>query len=142
MDSPLALLLRAFDRLDADACAALFADDGCLRYVDGRVQQGARAVRDCLRSYFADLRSTEHVVREQWECDGVWIGEVQASYVLADQSILGPVSKLFLMRMAQDGIDELRVYAAGEPGFHEASIRHERDRHLGILVGGRRLPPL
>ena len=140
--SPLEQFLRAFDRLDADACAASFAADGRLRYVDGRVEEGAQAVRECLRSYFADLRSTEHVVHEHWHCGGVWIGEVEASYVLADHSILGPVSKVFVIRMSQEGIADLRVYAAGEPGFHEASLRHERERHRGILVGGRRLPPL
>jgi hypothetical protein len=29
VDSPLDQFLSAFDRLDADACAALFADHGC-----------------------------------------------------------------------------------------------------------------
>ena len=141
-DSPLEQFRRAFDRLDADACAALFAADGRLRYVDGRVEEGAEAVRERLSAYFADLRSTEHVVLEQWRSDEVWIGEVEARYVLADQSILGPVSKVFVIRMGQEGITDLRVYAAGEPGFHEASLRHERERHRGILVGGWRLPPL
>src|SRR3954471_3169714 len=75
--TPLERFLQAFDRLDADACAALFAADGRLRYVDGRVEEGAQAVRECLRGYFADLRSTEHVVREHWHCHGVWIGEVE-----------------------------------------------------------------
>src|SRR4051812_25002434 len=141
--TPLERFLQAFDRLDADACAALFTGDGRLRYVDGRVEEGAQAVRECLRSYFADLRSTEHVVREHWRGDGVWIGEVEARYVLADQSILGPVSKVFVIRMAQQqGIADLRVYAAGEPGFHEASLRHEHERRRGILVGGWRMPPL
>ena len=141
-DSPLEEFLRAFDRLDADACAALFAVDGRLRYVDGRVEEGAQAVNECLTTYFADLRSTEHVVRDQWHFEEVWLAEVEASYVLADHSILGPVSKVFVIRMSQEGIADLRVYAAGEPGFHEASLRHERERHRGILVGGRRLPPL
>jgi hypothetical protein len=140
--SPLEQFLRAFDRLDAEACAASFAADGRLRYVDGRVEEGAQAVRECLTTYFADLRSTEHIVREQWHVDSVWIAEVEARYVLADHSTLGPVSKVFVIRVSDEGIAELRVYAAGEPGFHEASLRHERERHRGILVGGRRLPPL
>ena len=140
--SPLEQFLRAFDRLDADACGALFAADGRLRYVDGHVEEGAQAVRECLRRYFADLRSSEHVVRDQWHLEDVWIAEVEAGCVLADHSILGPVSKVFVIRMSQEGIADLRVYAAGEPGFHEASLRHERERHRGILVGGWRLPPL
>jgi hypothetical protein len=131
-----------FDRLDADACAALFAPDGRLRFVDSRVELGPAAVRECLRTYFADLRSTEHLVREQWHVARVWIGEVEARYVLADHSILGPVSKVFLIRMGNDAIKDLRVFAAGEPSFHEAAIRHERERIRGILVGGRWMPPL
>ena len=141
-DTPLELFLQAFDRLDADACAALFADHGRLRYVDGRVDEGAEAVHDRLREYFADLSSTTHAVRESWHEDRVWVGEVEASYVLADHSILGPVSKVFIVRMASDGIEELRVYAAVEPSFHEARIRHERERNSGMMVGGRWVPPL
>jgi hypothetical protein len=140
--SPLGRFLRTYDRLDADACAALFAVDGRLRYTDGHVEHGRTAVRECLRSYFTDLRSTEHIVHEDWHCDRVWIGEVEARYVLADHSILGPVSKVFVMRMAGDAIQDLRVYAAGEPSFHEAAIRHESERRHGFLVGGRWTLPL
>jgi hypothetical protein len=142
MPSPLARFLGAFDRLDADACSALFAVDGRLRYIDGHVEHGRTAVRERLRTYFADLRSTEHIVREHWHCDRVWIAEVEASYVLADHSILGPVSKVFIMRMAGGSIQDLRVYAAGEPSFHEAAIRHESERSRGFLLGGRWTLPL
>jgi hypothetical protein len=140
--SPLRRFLGTFDRLDADACAAQFTHDGLLRYLDGHVEQGRTAVRECLRNYFADLRSTEHIVREHWHLDRVWIGEVEARYVLVDHSILGPISKVFVMRMAGDAIQDLRVYAAGEPSFHEAAIRHESERSRGFLIGGRWTPPL
>jgi hypothetical protein len=140
--SPLVRFLASFDRLDADGCAALFAEHGRLRFADGRVERGQAAVRECLEAYFGDLRSTEHVLREQWGSDPVWIGEVVATYVLADHSLLAPVSKVFIVRTAGDGIEDLRVFAAGEPSFHEATVRHERERHRGIHVGGRRLPPL
>ena len=140
--SPLERFLGLFDRLDADGCAALFAEHGRLRFVDGRVERGQEAVRACLEGYFSDLRSTEHVLREQWSSEPVWIGEVLARYVLADHSLLGPVSKVFILRMARDGIEDLRIFAAGEPSFHEATVRHERERHRGIHVGGRRLPVL
>ena len=140
--SPLERFLRTFDRLDADACAAMFAPDGRLGFADGRVERGTTAVRDCLRAYFADLRATEHVVRGLWHVDRAWIGEVEASYVLADHSKLGPVSKVFVMRMRDKDIEDLRVYAAGSPSFHEAVIRHEHERLRGDLVGGRWIPPL
>jgi hypothetical protein len=141
-DTPLDLFLQAFDRLDPDACAATFADHGRLRYVDGRVDEGAEAVRDRLREYFADLDSTTHTLREHWHEERVWVDEVEVSYVLADHSRLGPVSKVFIVRMAPGGIEDLRVYAAVEPSFHEARIRHERERNSGMMVGGRWVPPL
>lgn len=140
--TPLELFLQAFDRLDADACAALFAVHGRLRYVDGRVDEGAEAVRDRLREYFADLSSTTHTLREHWHEGRVWVGEVEATYVLADDSILGPVSKVIIVRMAPDGIEDLRVYAAVEPSFHATRTRHERQRDRGMMVGGRWVPPL
>ena len=140
--APLRRFLGTFDQLDADACGALFAVDGRLRYIDGHVEQGRTAVRECLRNYFADLRSTEHIVREHWHCDRDWIAEVEARYVLADHSLLGPVSKVFVMRMAGDAIQDLRVYAAGEPSFHEAAVRNEVERSRGFLVGGRWTLPL
>ena len=86
--------------------------------------------------------STTHTLREHWHEDHVWVGEVEASYVLADHSRLGPVSKVFIVRMAPGGIEELRVYAAVEPSFHETRIRHERERNSGMMVGGRWVPPL
>lgn len=140
--TPLERFLSAFDRLDADGCAALFAADGQLRYVDGRIARGRAAILERLREYFSDLRSTEHMVHADWHCDGVWISEVEASYVLADHSILGPVSKVFVMRMAGDAVQDLRVYAAREPSFHEAAIRHESERSRGFRVGGRWTLPL
>jgi hypothetical protein len=140
--SPLQRFLSMFDRLDADACAALFAADGRLRFVDGRVAHGTSAVRECLSSYFAELRSTEHTVGVHWHFDRVCIGEVEATYVLADNSRLGPVSKVFVARTRDDAIEDLRVYAAGEPSFHDAVIRHERERLRGDLVRGRWIPPL
>ena len=140
--SPLERFLRAFDRLDADACAAMFAADGRLRFADGGAEEGITAVRERLRDYFADLRATEHVLGERWHFERVWIGEVEATYTLADDSRSGPVSKVFVMRMRDGAIQDLRVYAAGEPSFHEAVIRHERDRIRGLLVGGRWMPPL
>jgi hypothetical protein len=140
--SPLQRFLRMFDRLDADACAESFAADGRLRFVDGRVAQGRSAVRECLRSYFADLRSTEHTVIEPWHVDRVCICEVEARYVLADTARLGPVSKVFVARTRDGAIEDLRVYAAGEPSFHEEVIRHEHERLRGDLVRGRWIPPL
>jgi hypothetical protein len=140
--TPLERFLGGFDRLDADACAAMFARDGRLRFADGSVEEGTAAVRAALRSYFADLRSTEHRIRAQWHVESTWIGEVDSNYVLADHSLHGPVSKVFVARMYADAIEDLRVYAAGEPSFHEAAARHERESGRGILVGGRWTPPL
>ncbi|MHB8656540.1 MAG: hypothetical protein ACYC91_01085 [Solirubrobacteraceae bacterium] len=117
MDSSLELFLRrsiVSTRTSARRCSPTTAG-----YVTSTAElgEGAAAVRERLREYFGDLRSTTHTVRERWREDGVWIGEVEAGYVLADHSILGPVSKVFIVHMASDGIEELRVYAAVEPRF-------------------------
>jgi hypothetical protein len=130
------------DRLDADACTELFAAGGRLRFADGHTAHGARAVGRCLSGYFADLRASEHTIGALWQLDRVWIGEVEATYVLADDSRLGPVSKVLVARMHDDAIEDLRVYAAGEPSFHVAAIRHERERLRRDLVRGRWIPRL
>lgn len=141
-ESPLADLLSAFDRLDAEACTALFAPHGRLGWVDGHVADGHAAVRACLTEYFADLSSTQHVLRDAWHQDQVWIGQIDASYVLKDRSHQGPVSKVMILRIGPDGIEDARVYAAVEPSFHEAADRRGRERDRGLLVGEWRLPPL
>jgi hypothetical protein len=140
--SPLEQLLDAFDRLDADACTALFAPDGRISWVDGQVAEGHAAVQARLTEYFNDLTSMTHVIRDSWHQDHVWIAEIDASYVLEDQSLQGPVAKAMILRMRPEGIGDLRVYAAVEPSFHEAERRHERERHRGLVVGDWRLPPL
>ncbi|MDQ6608014.1 MAG: nuclear transport factor 2 family protein [Actinomycetota bacterium] len=140
--SPLEQLLDAFDRLDADACTALFATDGRLSWVDGHVAEGHTAVRARLTEYFDDLTSMTHVVRDSWHLDQVWIAEIDASYVLEDRSLQGPVAKVMILRMRSEGIGDLRVYAAVEPSFHAAEQRHQRERDRGLVVGDWRLPPL
>ena len=140
--SPLEQLLEAFDRLDADAGTALFAPDGRLAWVDGHIAEGRTAVRERLSEYFADLTSVTHVIRDSWHLDQVWIAEIEASYVLEDRSIQGPVAKVMILRMRPGGIGDLRVYAAVEPSFHEAEQRHRRERDRGLVVGDWRLPPL
>jgi hypothetical protein len=140
--SPLEQLLEAFDRLDADACTALFAPDGRLSWVDGHVAQGHAAVRACLTEYFNDLTSTTHTIRDSWQQGQVWIAEIDASYVLEDRSLQGPVSKVMILRMRPEGIGDLRVYAAVEPSFHAAELSHQRARERGLVVGDWRLPPL
>lgn len=140
--SPLRRFLCMFDRLAANACADLFAADGRLRFGDDRGAQGKPEVRERLSSYFADLRWTEHLVGAHWHFDRAYICEVEARYVLCDGSLLGPVSKVFVARTRDGAIEELRVYSAGEPTFHEDAIRHERERRRGDLVRGRWIPPL
>jgi hypothetical protein len=140
--SPLERFLRMFDRLAPDACADLFTADGRLRFGDDRGAQGKPEVREQLSSYFAELRWTEHLVEEQWRFDRVCICEVEARYVLCDGSLLGPVSKIFVARTRDGAIEDLRVYSAGEPSFHETLTRHERERRRGDLVRGRWIPPL
>ncbi len=141
MDSPIDTFLRAFDRLDPDACAALLTDHGRFRYVDGHVDEGPAAVRDQLREDFADLDSTVHTLHGQWHDDGVWIAEVEASYVLADHSELGPLSLALIVRASPAGIEDIRVYTAVEPWFRETMVQH-REYDQGTMVGGHWLPPL
>jgi len=140
--SPLRRFLRMFDRLAPDACADLFAADGRLRFGDDRGAEGRAEVREQLSSYFSDLRWTEHQVGEHWCCDRMCVCEVEARYVLCDGSLLGPISKVFVARTRDGAIQDLRVYSAGEPSFHEALIRHERERRRGDRVRGRWIPPL
>jgi hypothetical protein len=140
--SPLVEFFACFDRLDTDACAAMFAEHGRLWSANGNVAEGRVAVRECLREAHAELTSATHVLREQWHQGHTWIGQLDARYVLVDQSIARPVSQVAIMRMAPDGVEDLRAYAAIESSLHEARVRRERDRDRGLLVAGHWLPPL
>ena len=140
-ESPLVRFLSAFDELDPEICAAQFAEQGRLRYADGRDALGPSAILERLRDYFEKLHTATHTVRKEWH-DGrdIWIGEVDVDFVLTDRSVLGPVSKVFILSSGSRGIEDLRVYAAVEAGFYETSLRHAADDARGMRVGGRWLP--
>lgn len=138
-ESPIADLLVAVDRLDAEAVTALFARDGCLLTVDGRRADGIEAVREVFTDFLADLRSTSHRITAQWHWqDGdVWIAEVDATYELQDWLRTSPLPRAFVLRHGPDGIADLRVY-----GAHEHLLSDHRTGEEGMRIGARWIPPL
>ena len=136
-ESPIAELLVAVDKLDAEAATALFARDGRLLTVDGRRADGIEAVRELLADFLADLRSTSHRTTAQWHQGDVWIAEVEATYELQDWLQTSPLPRALVLRHGPDGIADLRVY-----GAHERQLADHRTGEEGMWVRSRWIPPL
>ena len=136
-ESPIAQLLDAVDRLDVQGAVALMAADARILVVDGRRAAGTEAIAELLTAFLSALRSTSHRITAQWNQDDVWIAEVDASYELRDWLRLDALPRVFVARIGQDGIADLRVY-----GAHEHQLTEHRTGEEGMWVGGRWVPPL
>lgn len=136
-ESPIEQFIAAIDSLDVDAVTALFAPGVRFLAVDGRRSEGKDATRELIADFRAGLRSTNHRITNQWHVDDVWIAELDASYVLQDWLELDALPRVFVVRVAADGITELRAY-----GAHEQPLADHTTGEEGSWVGGRWVPPL
>ncbi len=135
--SPLEQLLAAVDKLDMDAVMALMVPEPRVLAADGRRAEGTKAVRALLTAILSALRTTTHRITAQWHEDNVWIAEVDADYELLDWLQLNALPRVFVVRMGDAGIADLRVY-----GAHEHPIAEHRTGEEGTWVGTRWIPPL
>ncbi len=115
---------------------SLLAPDCWLLTADGRSVAGAPAVRDVLAESLGQLRSSAHAVTNEWHQRDVWIAEVEATYELQDW-LKFAAARAFFARVSPHGIVEMRVY-----GAHERPLSEHAAGHEGIVIGGRRMPPL
>jgi hypothetical protein len=136
-ESPLAALLTAVDRLDGDAVMALCADNCSMTTTDGRHAEGRQAMRQLLKDFFSQLRSTRHEVTSQWHEDGTWIAEVLATYELRDWLLIEKLPRAFFIQVTADGITAFRAYGANEHPLSDYPTGEEVSR-----VGGRPFLPL
>jgi ketosteroid isomerase-like protein len=136
-ESPIARLLEAVDRLDAEAAAALFAPDARLRTADGREADGSEAVRALLTAFLGSLRSASYRITGQWHDGDVWIAEVEGTYELRDGMQTDPLLRVLVVRRRPDGIADVRVY-----GAHERELADHPTGEEGMWVSGRWIPPL
>lgn len=136
-ESRIGQLLQAIDKLDVDATMALTAPDVKLQTADGRQAEGSAAVHQLLADFFATLHATTHQIVRQWHPDDVLIAEVQATYELADRTLIGPFPRVFIVTDGPGGFTDLRVY-----GAHEQPLTDRHDAEHEMRLGGRWIPPL
>ena len=136
-ESPLEQLLGAVDRLDLEGVMALLGPEPRVLAADGSRAAGSEPVRELLGVLLGSLRSTTHRITDQWRQDNVWIAEVEADYELQDWLELKALPRVFVVRMADAGIADLRVY-----GAHEHPLAEHRTGEEGMWVGTRWIPPL
>lgn len=135
-ESPLRSLLAAMDKLDVEATMALCGSECRFLAVDGRHAEGHEAVRQLVSDFLSQLRSTTHEITSQWHQDDVWIAEVTASYELMNWLRMEGLPRAIIIRVAADGIRDIRAYGAGERQL----IEHTEEEPT--RVGGRTFLPL
>ncbi len=137
-DSPIVAALKAIDALDADALTSLFAENGRLLTVDGRVAEGIEQVRAVAASFVAELRATSHQVTFEWNPEpGVWIAELDSTYELNSLVELGPYPRAIILRDGPSGIVEMRIY-----GLHEQPLTASAHPYQEVFGSGHWLPTL
>jgi hypothetical protein len=136
-NSPIEQFLALLDSLDPGAATSLMAPGARLLVMDGRRVEGKDEAGALLADFVATLRSTRHRITEQWHIDDVWIAEVLADYVLQDWLELKALPRAMVVRVAPEGITDIRVYGASEHPLTEGPTGDG-----GTWVGGRWVPPL
>ena len=136
-ESPIARVLDAANRLDAEAAIALFAQDAHLLTADGRRADGIEAVRKLLTDLLGELHSVSYRITGQWHDGDVWIAEVEATYELKDRLQTGPLPRALVLREGPDGITDVRLY-----GAHERDLADHPTGEEGLWIGDRWIPPL
>ncbi|MGO9819060.1 MAG: hypothetical protein ACLPTJ_00225 [Solirubrobacteraceae bacterium] len=137
-ESPVASTLAAIDALDIDAFTALFAPDGRLLTVDGRIANGSSEVREVIGRFAAHLRATHHRLTAEWHPEpDVWIAELDATYELTNYAQLGPYARAIVLRNGSEGIRELRIY-----GLHERPLIESTRGYQEVYGSGHWLPTL
>lgn len=130
-------LMEAIDSLDVDAVMALVGPEPRCLTADGRRAAGTEAMRGLIGELLAALRSTTHRITAQWRQDDVWIAEIEADYELQDWLELKALPRVFIARMGEGGIVDLRVY-----GAHEHPLTDHPTGEEGMWIGMRWVPPL
>jgi SnoaL-like domain len=137
-ESPVASMLATIDALDIDAFTALFAPDGRLLTVDGRIANGRAEVREVIGRFAADLRATNHRLTAEWHPEpDVWIAELDATYELTNYAQLGPYARAIVLHNGSGGIRELRIY-----GLHERPLIESTRGYQEVYGSGHWLPTL
>jgi hypothetical protein len=137
VESPIAQLFAAVDKLDVEAATALFARDARLLTADGQRAAGIEDVRQLLTDFLGGLRSTSHRITAAWHEADTWIAEVDATYELEDWLQTRPLPRALVLRQGPDGIADLRVY-----GAHERQLADHPRGGLGTWIRGRWIPPV
>lgn len=128
-DSPIRAALRAFDALDLDAAVSMFAPGATLMTAFGEEVVGGDAVREQLRTFLGELRSTRHEVTSEWNPEPeVWVAEVAATYELTDFSRRGPYRRAVVLRQGDHGIEQLRIYGAHELPLPQTGLHYDEVR--------------
>lgn len=136
--SPIATVLKAIDALDVETFTGLFAPEGRLMTVDGRIANGAAELRQVISRFIADLRATSHRQTAEWHPEpDVWIAELEATYELTNYAQLGPYARAIVLRDGSDGIRELRIY-----GLHERPLIDSTRGYQEVFGAGHWLPTL
>jgi ketosteroid isomerase-like protein len=113
--TPRTNLFGDLDRMDTAAWAAHLAPDAVMRCGSRDPLYGRESCRSALVAFYAQIRSLQHQVIEQWEHGSATITEANVTYTRSDGRDVEVPSVIIYRTNADDMIADYRVYVDLEP---------------------------
>lgn len=102
-------IFETVDRMDAEAFANHFTEDGLFTFGNAPTVKGRAEITTAVEAFFASIKGLEHRLLETWSVPGVDIVEVEVTYTRHDDSTVD-LTAACIFRGETDLISDYRIF--------------------------------
>src|SRR5687767_321495 len=102
-------IFETVDRMDAQAFANYFTEDGLFTFGNAPTVKGPSEITTAVEGFFASIKGLEHRMLETWSVPGVDVVEVEVTYTRHDGSTVD-LTAACIFRGQDDLISDYRIY--------------------------------
>lgn len=107
---------KVVDRMDPDAFAELFSEDGLFRFGNWPSVKGRGEISAFVAEFFTSIKALKHRVTDDWRIEDVAIAEVEVTYTRHDDSTVD-LTAACIFRLQNEEIADYRIYMDVNPLF-------------------------
>jgi ketosteroid isomerase-like protein len=108
-------LTADIDRMDAQAFASYFAEDGLLRFANADEVVGRDAIEQVIAGFFTTIGGLSHRVLNEWTVDDATTLQIEVTYTRLDGGQVTLPAAVIFRRNTEDLVREYRIYIDQTP---------------------------